>query len=182
MFLSRSQLPGFSHWRHFEIDVSWSLLIQFACNLSLLVQRANMSIALLPLEQADVPAYARLELKAFRSHPRIRMLWPRGYTDDLYAFYESNKNESLQDPECRMMKAVDNETGRIVAVSEWVFALDVEAQLKKDPVDPNATPPDNWPIDGNWPLRHFFTLNLEKWTKQYLKGKPYISMCIYLYT
>ena len=135
-----------------------------------------MALTVSPLREDEIPEFVRIELEAFRSHPRIPMLWRRGYTDDLYAFYEANKKDSFDDPECRIMKAVDDETGKIVAVSEWVFALDVAAQIKKDPVDPNGTPPANWPIDGTWELKRFFNVNLEKWTNEYLTGKPYISM------
>lgn len=101
-------------------------------------------------------------------------LWPRGYTDDLYAFYESEKRESLNDPDCRLIKAVDEATGRMVAVSEWSFALDLNKQ-SHEPPSLDALPPHNWPAGGNWALRRFFTLNLEKWKQQYLSGKPYIS-------
>lgn len=135
-----------------------------------------MALTLSPLREEEIQGYARLELEAFRSHPRIPMLWRRGYTEDLYAYYEANKKDSFDDPECKIMKAVDNETGKIVAVSEWGFALDVAAQKKKDPVDPNGTPPANWPVEGNWEMKKFFNLNLEKWTNEYLTGKPYISM------
>ena len=133
-----------------------------------------MALAISPLNQNEIPEFVRIELEAFRSHPRIPMLWRRGYTKDLYAFYEAGKTKSLQDPECRFVKAVD-ETGKMVAVSEWTFALDPEKHEEKEPVDPNGSPPDNWPIDGNWELRKFFNLNLEKWEREYLGGKPYIS-------
>lgn len=70
----------------------------------------------------------------------------------------------------------------MTAVSEWSFALDPEAAHNHDPVDPNGGPPPGWPIDGNWELRRFFSLNLEKWKKEWLSGKPYISMLLLLYT
>ena len=134
-----------------------------------------MAITISPLEANEIAEFVRIELEAFRSHPRIPMLWRRGYTDDLYAFYEAGKTESFHDPEYRLMKAVDSETGKIVAASEWTFALDTAKQQEKQPVDPKGVPPNNWPIDGNWELRRFFNLNLEKWTNQYLAGHPYIS-------
>lgn len=134
-----------------------------------------MPITLSPLERDDIPTFIRIELDAFRSHPRIPMLWPRGYTDDLYAYYEANKNESFDDPECQFMKATDDDTGKIVAVSEWSFCLDVTKQAEKEAVDQNGQQPANWPIDGNWKLKHFFRLNSEKWTNEYLKAQPYIS-------
>ena len=134
-----------------------------------------MSITLSPLERDEIPAFVRLELEAFKSHPRTAMMWPRGYTEDLYAFREANKSEGFDDPDCQFIKAVDDTTGNMIAVSEWVFSLDTTKQLEKKPMDPNADPPANFPVDGNWPLRRFFALNLEKWTKEYLTGEPYIS-------
>lgn len=135
-----------------------------------------MPITISPLHPSEIPAFARLELEAFRSHPRIPMLWRAGYTADLYAFYESNKRDGFADPECRFTKAENDETGRLMAVSEWAFVLDPQKHAeRKEPVNPDGMPPSNWPIGGNWELRRFFDLNLEKWEKEYLAGRPYIS-------
>lgn len=134
-----------------------------------------MGVIVSPLNVDEISEFVHIELEAFRSHPRIPMLWRRGYTEDLYAFYETSKRESFQDPECRFIKAVDDEKGKIVAVSEWTFALDPTKAENKEPTNPNAMPPANWPIDGNWELRRFFNLNLEKWVREWLAGKPYIS-------
>ncbi|KAK4547685.1 hypothetical protein LTR36_000642 [Oleoguttula mirabilis] len=137
-----------------------------------------MPITIQPLEEADIPTFVRIELEAFRPHPRIPMLWPRGYTDDLYAFYEDHKNESYNDSEQRLVKAVDDETGEIVAASEWTFVLDAEMEAKKVPSDPNEQPPPNWPKDGNWGLRTFFRIAWEEWRRKVFAGKPYIELNI----
>ena len=134
-----------------------------------------MTITISPLLETDIPEFVRVELEAFRSHPRIPMLWPRGYTEDLYAYMESNKKSSLHDPECQIIKAVDDSTGKIMAISEWMSCLDIEKQLQKEPVDPNGSPPANWPKGGNWEMKRFYNLNLEEWTNEYLTGKPYMS-------
>ncbi|KAK3065652.1 hypothetical protein LTR53_018182, partial [Teratosphaeriaceae sp. CCFEE 6253] len=63
-----------------------------------------MATVVCPLKETDIPQFVRLELEAFRPHPRIPMLWPRGYTDDLYAFYEARKSKSFHDPDCRVIK------------------------------------------------------------------------------
>lgn len=95
----------------------------------------------------------------------------------MYAFYEFEKKESLHDPQCRLIKAVDEDSGKIVAASEWTFVLDPAKTSESDEeaLDSNAPPPPNWPIDGNWEMRTFFNLNLKKWKKDYLEGKAYIS-------
>lgn len=75
------------------------------------------------------------------------------------------------------MKAVDEDSGEIVAASEWTFVLDPANVSNADPQSPDqhSLPPPNWPIDGNWEMRRFFNLNLKKWKKEYLEGKAYIS-------
>ena len=135
-----------------------------------------MTITVSQLEESEIPDFVRIEIEAFRSHPRIPMLWRRGYTEDVYDFYEAGKKESYHDPDGRLIKAVDNETGTIVAASEWTFALDPVKQANKNPIDPYGHPPANWLIDGNWELRRFFDLNLEKWIRDYLKDEPFISI------
>lgn len=133
-----------------------------------------MAIAISPLTEDEIPAFVRVELEAFRSHPRIPMLWRRGYTEDLYAYYEATKLDSFRDPETRFVKATD-EHGKIVAVSQWQFVLHPHKGTK--PIDPNGQPPSNWPFEGNWELRRFFQLNTEKWVNESLAGRSYISEC-----
>ncbi|KAK0334469.1 hypothetical protein LTR91_007241 [Friedmanniomyces endolithicus] len=135
-----------------------------------------MATLICPLQETDIPAYARLELEAFRTHPRINMLWPRGYTDDLYAYYEERKSKSFHDKDCHIMKAVDDQTGEILGVSEWDFHLDPDATAKSQPTDPNEQPPANWPRSGNWEIRRFFVLEWEQWTRETFAGKPYIEL------
>ena len=132
-----------------------------------------MPLTLSPLQESDIPDSVQIELEAFRSHPRIPMMWPRGYTPDLYEYYEEGKREKFHDANTKLMKAVDRETGKTVAISEWTFALDPEKQTTKQPVDDN--PPPNWPIGGNWEMRKFYKLNLERWMKDYVGGRSYIS-------
>lgn len=134
-----------------------------------------MAITITPLEEKDIPIAVRIELEAFRPHPRIPILWRRGYTDDLYAWYEDGKAKSYHDSEMRLMKATDEETGQIVSASEWTFVLDAEAEANKDPVDPNEHQPSNWPQDGNWGLRIFFKVEWDKWKREVLGGKPYMG-------
>lgn len=135
-----------------------------------------MELTIFPLNRGEIPQFVRIELEAFRTHPRIQMLWPRGYTTDLFSFYESEKEESFVNPDCHLMKAVDKHTGVIVGVSEWSFALNPKNEREKGSVDPDGGPPPDWPLDGNWELRRFFTLNLEKWKKEHLKDKPYSTL------
>ena len=114
-----------------------------------------MPFTIAPLSETDIPQFARIELEAFRSHPRIPALWPNGYTPDLYQFYEDEKLESFHDENCRLIKVVDGDSGEMIAAAEWTFALDPDTQAEKKPLDPLAPPPANWPAGGNWEMRRF---------------------------
>ncbi|KAI6803780.1 NAD(P)-binding protein [Hortaea werneckii] len=124
----------------------------------------------------DIPAFVRLELEAFRTHPRMPMLWPRGFTSDLYAYYENNKAQSLQKETSQILKAVDDETGEIVAVAQWSFALEGDDERNKTLQFTNEQPPANWPEGGNWELRRFFKIEWEAWRAKTMGGKPYIEL------
>ncbi|EMC92690.1 hypothetical protein BAUCODRAFT_52542, partial [Baudoinia panamericana UAMH 10762] len=137
-----------------------------------------MAITILPLLEADIPSFVKIELEAFRSHPRMPMLFPMPYQDDLYAFYNERKTISFRDDECRFMKAVDDETGNIVAVSEWTFSLDSNKTAIARLSDPNEQPPANWPKGGNWGLRQWFKIEWEEWRRENLAGKAYILLDI----
>jgi hypothetical protein len=111
------------------------------------------------------------------------MSWPRGYTDDLYAYYDKRKLQSFHDPNTRMLKAIDSDNGgEIIAVAEYTFALDPEKTAAKELGDPNEKPPADWPQDGNWELRRFFKLEWEKWRRGILAGKPYIRKTRFIST
>ncbi|KAI7088378.1 hypothetical protein KC356_g3289 [Hortaea werneckii] len=135
-----------------------------------------MTINVLPLQPADIHAFVRLELEDFRTHPRMPMLWPRGFTPDLYAYYENNKAQSLQKETSRILKAVDDETGEIVAVAQWTFALRGKDDGSKTLQFTDDQPPANWPEGGNWELRRFFKIEWETWRAKTMGGKPYIEL------
>ncbi|QIW95046.1 hypothetical protein AMS68_000564 [Peltaster fructicola] len=134
-----------------------------------------MPIHIERLTPADVPTKCKIELEAFKNHPRIPMMWPRGYTADLYSFKESSDASSLANPQCRMFKAVDAIRG-IVGTAEWTLALDVDAQAHQQPTPDDAPPPANWPEGGNWALRRFYKINIEKLLRQHLDNQPYIML------
>lgn len=134
-----------------------------------------MPITIQPLLREDIPTKIRIELEAFKDHPRIPMQWRNGYNAELYSFKESEDRADFDDPDNHYWKAVDTETGHIVAVAEWSFHLDPEADAKQQPISPDAPPPADWPEGGNWPLRRFYKLNFQRMKKEYLAGRPYIS-------
>ncbi|KAK5676147.1 hypothetical protein LTS10_011439 [Elasticomyces elasticus] len=137
-----------------------------------------MAVQISPIEETDVPEYVRIELEAFRTHPRLPMLWPKGNTDDLHAYYEERKMKNFHDPDCHILKAVEEPTGKIMGISEWDFYLDPKAAAETPISDPDERPPANWPEGGNWAIRSFFKLEWEKWSRETFAGKPYIELHI----
>lgn len=133
-----------------------------------------MKISILPAVETDIPTLVRIELEAFRDHPRIPILWPNGYQPDVYAFYETKKIKALQNPDYHLLKAVDDDTGEIVGGSEVTFCLDPEKTATEQPMAQNAPSPENWPEGGNWPLRRYFTINSYHLARNSFAGKPYI--------
>ncbi|KAH9840367.1 acetyltransferase [Teratosphaeria destructans] len=129
-----------------------------------------------PLQETAIPASVDVELEAFRSHPRMPMLYPRGYTPDLYAFYTRQKTQKFHDSDVRVFKVVDPKTGKMVACSEWNFALDPKKASESIVIDPDEPPPPNYPEGGNWAITRFSKNEWEKWRHITLTGKPYISL------
>ena len=134
-----------------------------------------MAITIQPLLKEDIPTKIRIELEAFKNHPRIPMMWANGYNAELYSFKESEDRDGYDQANNYYWKAVDSETGEIIAAAEWSFRLDVEADAQQKPVDEETPPPADWPEGGNWPLRRFYKINFQRMKREYLGGKPYIS-------
>lgn len=134
-----------------------------------------MSVQVVPLVEADVPTFVRLELDAFESHPRTPIAWPRGYTDDLYAYSDRAKAESFRDSNCPMVKAVDMSSGRMLGAAEWTLFLNPAARAEETPTDLSAAPPSDWPREGNWPLRQWFKLEWQRWRRDAFKDQAYIG-------
>lgn len=104
------------------------------------------------------------------------MLWTKGYNDSLYAYEEAGLVDSLNDETCRLLKAVDGQTGKIAAVSEWSFLLDPRKNAEKQPISLDEPPPANWPDGGNWAIRRFFKRNTELLYKEFFAGLPFVGM------
>lgn len=128
-----------------------------------------------PLRAADVPDKVRSQMAAFASHPRMPMMWPRGMTADFWAYHEASDLKDLQDPNARLFKAVDSATGQIVGAADWTLALDAELEAKKATMSTQQPPPEGWPLEGNWAMRRWYKINLQRLIKQYLPNQPYIS-------
>lgn len=130
-------------------------------------QATKMPLTILPATQPDIPTLVHIELEAFKSHPRIPMLWPNGYTPDLYAFYSSKKLSSLQDPNTHLLKAIDTEHPELIlGAAEVTYALDPAVNAAQTAPDSNEQPPANWPKGGNWEMRRWFSGNTYRLVKE----------------
>lgn len=138
-----------------------------------------MSLQVVALDRSDIPAYARVELEAFKSHPRTPMVWTKGYTPAVYAYNESGKQKGFGDPAEHSLKCFDTRTGQMVAGATYSFVFTeadgvVHAVGPPEPVKEDAPPPANWPEGGNWAITRFYKINTPKVIQQHLGGQPYI--------
>ncbi|KAF2167209.1 hypothetical protein M409DRAFT_22638 [Zasmidium cellare ATCC 36951] len=113
-----------------------------------------MHITIHPLPPTEIPTFITIELAAFAPHPRIPMLWPRGYTPDLHAYMARVKREAFPSPSNHFIKAVDSDTGEIVGVSQ--FEIKEEGDEAGELLAEDAPPPGDWPEGGNWGMKRFF--------------------------
>lgn len=135
------------------------------------------ALAIAPLGYDDIATYTRIELAAFEAHPRTSMSWPRGYTDDLYAYADAKHEDAFQDESNWYYKVVDWKTSEIVGVAKWTFVLDPsEGKAQAAAASPDPGPPENWPTDGNWALSRYWKQNFAELEREFLAGKRYIGM------
>lgn len=133
---------------------------------------SKMPIQIRPLTKSDIQTFINIELAAFASHPRIPMLWPRGYTPDLHAYMARVKRDAFPSPSNVFVKAIDDETGEIVGVSQ--FAINDDGKEVEGPMKEDAEPPSDWPEGGNWALKRFFAIWSYWLPVQSFKGRPYL--------
>lgn len=136
----------------------------------------KMPVEVKPTSEADIPTAVRLQLDAFEHHPRTPIAWPNGYTPDLYEYYESVRRREINEDTCRFMKAVNSETGQLVGISEWTFQLQRDLAAEAAAAARTATdpPPANWPAGGNWEMRRWYKINLQKLIRNSFGDRPYI--------
>lgn len=130
------------------------------------------TITIQPLSEEEIPTFITIELDAFRTHPRIPMLWPRGYTPDLYSYYNSTKIRAFHDPASRFFKAVDG-CGKMLAGLQMTISLEPPSTPQDDA--PQETKPVNWPEGGNWHMYTFFQQNRRVLVAETFGGQAHTS-------
>lgn len=108
-----------------------------------------MALQVFPLEEADLPTYARIHFAAFRSGISP-FLNPADTTASEKQFAQSQRDVLLNDPTAFFLKVVDRTTREIVACAKW-HHFDKE-RSPEEVVKANIPPP---PPDG---------VNTEAWT------------------
>lgn len=138
-----------------------------------------MTISIHPLEEQDIADYVNVYLEAFRSHPRIPMLYPNGYTPDLFAYLERGKREDFASPNTRLLKAVDSSTGQIVGASHFTLALDPEKNAEQEPPGEDDPPPSDWPKGANWEMKRFYAISSHYLPIESFAGRGYICTLLH---
>lgn len=103
-----------------------------------------MAIEIMPLEDQDTQAYSRISNLAFAGSV-MGFLNPNPDDPD-ERMMKMTRDSMLNDPTARYMKAVDSETGDIVACAKWNYydkertPEEVAEANKPRPRPPNANP------------------------------------------
>ncbi|KAK4493839.1 hypothetical protein PRZ48_015024 [Zasmidium cellare] len=137
-----------------------------------------MPITIHPLLPSEIPTFITIELSAFAPHPRIPMLWPRGYTPDLHAYMARVKRDALPNPSNHFIKAVDDATGEILGVSQ--FEVVEEGAGGGELLKEDAEPPGDWPEGGNWAMKRFFARSSYWLPVESFGASPYLLIDLLL--
>ena len=73
------------------------------------------------VEAADLPTITTIQWSALRGNPLTQTLYPRGPTSELAKFTTASYERARAYPSVRILKAVDDETGQIVAFAKWII-------------------------------------------------------------
>lgn len=84
------------------------------------------------------------------------------------------KREAFPSSSNVFVKAVDDETGEIVGVSQ--FEINDDGKVGDGPMKEDAEPPGDWPEGGNWALKRFFAIWSYWLPVESFSGRPYLCM------
>ena len=80
-----------------------------------------MPFAVSPALPDDIPFLSTIQWAALLSNPLIQTLYPLGPTSALTEFTRDSYHKALTFPAVRLIKAVDEERGDIVAFAKWIL-------------------------------------------------------------
>ena len=77
----------------------------------------------------DIPELSTIQWAALLNNPLIQTLYPQGVTPALATFTKDSYIKALQYPSVRLIKAVDVESGEIVAFAKWILYSEQKEEL-----------------------------------------------------
>lgn len=91
-----------------------------------------MPFTIAPVEPDDIHALTIIQWAALTNNPLIQTLYPKGPTLALADFTTSSYEKALRYPSVRLIKAIDDETGQIVAFAKWL-------SYRQDRIEPSES-------------------------------------------
>ena len=107
-----------------------------------------MVFILEPVKSGDIPSITIIQWSALQNNPLIQTLYPRGPTPSLTDFTIISYQKSIQYPSVRLVKAVDPDSGVVVAFAKWIVFRKDE-QESEEAVDGNQDQQRTRP-NGGW--------------------------------
>ncbi|EIN03976.1 acyl-CoA N-acyltransferase [Punctularia strigosozonata HHB-11173 SS5] len=129
-----------------------------------------MSFILSPAEPADVPELTSIYLASFVD-PFSLTLFPR--TPGVRAWWEQDLAQGFADPNVRMLKVVDDASGRIAAFAKWVLPPP-QGEEENEEEKGEALP--EWPEDADGQLCQSFFAGLLEAKKRLMGPRPYFYL------
>jgi len=97
---------------------------------------------------SDIPHLSTIQWAALLSNSLIQTLYPQGPTPELTAFTRASYQKAIQFPSVRLIKAIDEERGEIVAFAKWIVYPTRQEELdqssENDTENEEVNPSSEW--------------------------------------
>lgn len=126
------------------------------------------------VEPADIPTITTIQWSALRDNPLTQALYPRGLTPELADFTTASYAQAREYPSVRIVKAIDDETGQIVAFAKWIIYEQEEQENNQHTVGYRSGEDVPAGGEGEWrkgktklqPPPHCYTRVLMDWNRR----------------
>ena len=116
-----------------------------------------MPFTVAPATSIDIPYLSTIQWAALLSNPLIQTLYPQGPTPALTAFTKESYQKAIQFPSVRLIKAIDEERGEIVAFAKWILYPEEQQDLltlaEGDAENKDARRASGWVTEEELPQR-----------------------------
>lgn len=127
-----------------------------------------MALRIENITSEDIPAIAKIHYDSLLTNLPNQMIYPKGATAALLSRTEKRYTTVLDsDPEARLLKIVDDETGEIIAFAEWHVFETVEQEGRRKDLEKRDPAPDT-----NQELAAEFWNEIVK-ARKTMAGKPH---------